>query len=140
MTAPHAEGEIDLRYRSPASHDAAMLAIERIVKDCCVNGASASMSVIGEFLPLLPSASRGLLRVYREAAADVGLMLDGEPTGGCADSGFSGSMGVPTLCGLGPVGGKAHTPEEYVELDSIVPRAQAAALTIVRLDRGGLGN
>jgi glutamate carboxypeptidase len=44
-------------------------------------------------------------------------------------------VGCPTLCGVGPVGGKAHTPEEYLEIDSIVPRAQAMALAILRLDR-----
>ena len=139
-TAPHAEGEIDLRYRLPQARENALAAIARIVKDCRVRGTSASLRIIGEFLPLPRLASSNLLHVYREAAADVGLSVDGERTGGCADSGFSGSMGVPTLCGLGPVGGKAHTPDEYIELDSIVPRTQAAALTIARLDRYGLGN
>jgi glutamate carboxypeptidase len=42
-------------------------------------------------------------------------------------------VGCPTLCAVGPVGGNAHTPEEYLEVDSIVPRAQALALTILRL-------
>jgi glutamate carboxypeptidase len=31
------------------------------------------------------------------------------------------------------VGGHAHSPEEYVELGSLVPRAQALALAIMRL-------
>ena len=44
---------------------------------------------------------------------------------------------TPLICGVGPVGGKAHSPEEYLELDTIVPRAQAAALTILRLKPGG---
>ena len=39
-------------------------------------------------------------------------------------------------CAVGPVGAKAHTPEEYLELDSIVPRAQALALAILRLGQG----
>ena len=38
-------------------------------------------------------------------------------------------MGVPTLDGLGPVGGNDHAPSEYLEIDSIVPRtAMLAAL------------
>jgi glutamate carboxypeptidase len=41
-------------------------------------------------------------------------------------------VGTPTICGVGPVGGLAHSPEEYLELDSIVPRAQALALAILR--------
>ena len=55
-----------------------------------------------------------------------------EFAGGCADSGFAASVWAPTICGVGPIGGRAHSPEEYLEIDSIVPRAQALALTILR--------
>jgi acetylornithine deacetylase/succinyl-diaminopimelate desuccinylase-like protein len=41
--------------------------------------------------------------------------------------------GSATLCGLGPMGGGAHSPDEYIELDTIVTRAQALALTILRV-------
>jgi glutamate carboxypeptidase len=40
---------------------------------------------------------------------------------------------VPTLCGLGPVGGKAHTDEEFCRLDTLVPRTQALAAAICAL-------
>ena len=57
----------------------------------------------------------------------------GEFSGGCADSGFTAAVGCPTLCATGAVGGNAHTPEEYLEIGSLVPRAQALALAILRL-------
>ena len=44
-------------------------------------------------------------------------------------------MGVPTLDGLGPIGGNDHSPAEYLEVDSIVPRTALLAgllLTIAR--------
>jgi glutamate carboxypeptidase len=47
-------------------------------------------------------------------------------------------MGAPTLCGVGPVGGKAHSPEEYLEVDTFVPRAQAMARAILRLGQAGI--
>ncbi|MGR3715854.1 MAG: hypothetical protein ACU0B1_03795 [Thermohalobaculum sp.] len=62
-----------------------------------------------------------------------GLSVGGEFSGGCADSGFAAAVSAPTICGTGPVGGKAHSPEEFLELNSIVPRAQALALTVLRL-------
>jgi glutamate carboxypeptidase len=34
---------------------------------------------------------------------------------------------------MGPVGGRVHTPDEFLEIDSLVPRAQLAALTIARI-------
>jgi glutamate carboxypeptidase len=47
-------------------------------------------------------------------------------------------MGAPTICAVGPVGGNAHTPEEFLRVDSLVPRAQACARAILRLDGAGL--
>jgi glutamate carboxypeptidase len=99
-----------------------------------VPGTSARLEIRGEFLPVTqtPEAEQ-LFACYQSAAADAGLKVAGEFTGGCADSGFTAAVGCPTLCGLGPVGGNAHTPEEYLEVDTMVPRAQAMALAILRL-------
>jgi glutamate carboxypeptidase len=77
--------------------------------------------------------SKILFDAYRAAAKDAGLPdISGEFAGGCADSGFTASVGAPTICAVGPVGGNAHTAQEYLDLDSIVPRAQALALAILR--------
>ena len=54
-------------------------------------------------------------------------------TGGCADSGFAAATGAPTICAVGPVGGRAHSPDEYLEIETLVPRAQALALAVLRL-------
>jgi glutamate carboxypeptidase len=96
---------------------------------CC-----ASIRIIGEFRPLKQSPqSKTLFDQYVGNARDVGLSVGGEFSGGCADSGFAAAVSAPTICGTGPVGGKAHSPEEFLELNSIVPRAQALALTVLRL-------
>ena len=54
-----------------------------------------------------------LFEHYAACANDLDLKVEGEFTGGCADSGFTAGVGTPTICAVGPVGGKAHTPEEY---------------------------
>ena len=98
-------------------------------------GTTAKLTIMGEFLPLTPTpASERLFAGYQAAAGGAGLQVKGEFTGGCADSGFTAAVGCPTICATGPVGGKAHTPEEYLEVDSMVPRAQALALAILRLE------
>jgi glutamate carboxypeptidase len=133
-TAPYAGGEIDLRYVDPADRAAALAALQEIVANATVPGTTARLEVRSEFVPLVPTpASGALFAVYRGAAADAGLQVDGEFSGGCADSGFTASVGCPTLCATGPVGGNAHTPEEYLEIASLVTRAQALALAILRL-------
>jgi len=133
-TAPYAEGQIDLRYVDPADRATVMAAIEKIVATSYVPGTSATLTIKGEFVPVVQSeASKALFEGYQAAARQVGLTtLQGEFSGGCADSGFTAAVGTPTICGLGPVGGLAHTPEEYLEIDSIVPRAQALALAILK--------
>lgn len=133
-TAPYAEGQIDMRYVDPKDRATVMAEIERIIATPYVPGTSAVLTIKGEFVPVVQSeASRALFEGYQAAAKQAGLTtLEGEFSGGCADSGFTAAVGTPTICGVGPVGGLAHTPEEYLELDSIVPRAQTLALAILR--------
>jgi glutamate carboxypeptidase len=133
-TAPQAEGLIDLRYVKPADRTRALDALQAIVDRATVAGTRSKLEIRGEFLPLTATpASEELFASYRSAAADAGLTVEGEFAGGCADSGFTAGVGCPTLCAVGPVGANAHTPEEYLEVESLVPRAQALALTILRL-------
>jgi glutamate carboxypeptidase len=137
--APWAAGEIDVRYVDPADKDDILARIAAIIGRSCVPGTSAELTVKGEFLPLTQSpAAQRLFELYVDAAAATGFTTGGEFTGGCADSGFTAAVGAPTLCGVGPVGGHAHTPDEFLRIDSLVPRAQACARTILRLDAAGL--
>lgn len=130
---------MDLRYVAPGDRAEAMAAIEAIVARSHVAGTRASLEVRGEFLPLVPdAASARLFEAYAAAAAEGGLAVAGEFAGGCADSGFTAAAGAPTLCAVGPVGGGAHTAEEFLRVDSLVPRAQAAARTILALEAAGL--
>jgi glutamate carboxypeptidase len=133
-TAPYAEGQIDMRYIEPADRAKTLAAIEAIIATSSVPGTVAKLRINGEFLPVVQNAaSKNMFDAYRAAAKDAGLPnVEGEFAGGCADSGFTASVGTPTICGVGPVGGNAHTEQEYLELDSIVPRAQTLALAILR--------
>ncbi len=65
-------------------------------------------------------------------AAAMGFELRDAATGGASDANTTAGLGVPTIDGLGPVGGLDHSPGEYLEVDSIVPRtALLAALMAV---------
>jgi glutamate carboxypeptidase len=137
--APWAAGEIDCRYLDPADKEDILARITAIIDRSFAPGTSADLTVKGEFLPLTQSpAAQRLFELYVDAAAATGFPTGGEFTGGCADSGFTAAAGAPTLCGVGPVGGHAHTPEEFLRIDSLVPRAQACARAILRLEATGL--
>jgi glutamate carboxypeptidase len=137
--APWAEGEIDLRYINPEDKDDIMARIGAIMARSEVPGTSTELTIRGEFLPLTQSpAAKKLFEIYVSSAADTGFRTDGEFTGGCADSGFTAAAGAPTICAVGPVGGKAHSPDEFLKLDTLTQRAQACARAILRLEQAGL--
>lgn len=74
------------------------------------------------------------------AAIDLGRRLGhifGEAsTGGVSDGSWTAWSGIPTLDGLGPVGGDDHTPHEYAELATFAPRAGVVAGLVAAIDAG----
>jgi glutamate carboxypeptidase len=131
--APSARGEMDLRYIDPADRGATLKKVEAIMAHAAIPGTRATFDIYAEFLPLVQSeASKRLFDLYAGCGAALGHTITGLFTGGCSDAGFSASVGTPTVCAVGPIGSRAHSPDEYVELGTIVPRAQILALTIMR--------
>ncbi|MGL5736744.1 MAG: M20/M25/M40 family metallo-hydrolase, partial [Beijerinckiaceae bacterium] len=133
--APSAWCEIDLRYIDPPQRAAMIAAIRTIAEEPAVAGTSSALTIKGEFLPLAETPeSAAMFQVYREAATGLGFDVAGSFSGGCADSGFTSAVGCPTLCSVGALGGGGHTPEEWIDIRSLVPGAQALAVAIMRVD------
>ncbi|MGE0006055.1 MAG: M20 family metallopeptidase [Parvibaculaceae bacterium] len=131
---PLCTGEAEVRYLAAADRGPALRSIEDVFGTPDVARSAATFEVYGEFLPFEPSErSDALFRLYRQAASEIGTTVGGEVSGGCADSGVASAQGAPTLCGTGPVGGHSHTADEYILLDSILPRAKTLALSMLRL-------
>ena len=129
--APSAWAEIDLRYIQPEQRARLVEAIRAIVETPNVEGTSGQLEIMGEFLPLTESESgRKLLEIYSVAAARFGVEVTAEFTGGCADSGLTSAVGCPTLCSVGPTGGGGHTPDEFINMDSLLPAAQTLAIAV----------
>ena len=57
----------------------------------------------------------------------LGLDLQEAATGGGSDGNFTAAIGVPTLDGMGAVGGGAHSPGEYVVAGHLVERTALLA-------------
>jgi glutamate carboxypeptidase len=75
-----------------------------------------------------------------EAASALGASLGhefGEATaGGVSDGSWTAARGIPTLDGLGPVGGDDHSPAEYVETASFATRCGVVAGLAAAIDAG----
>lgn len=131
--APSATAQLDTRFVTNQQRVELLAAIEAIIAEEEVPGTQATIRQTSGFLPMEPAMSEALFARYRAQAEKLGFSVEGEFTGGCSDAGTTASLGIPTLCGTGPVGAKMHTDDEYCRLETFVPRAQAVAATILEL-------
>jgi len=81
--------------------------------------------------PMSASSSASLFALAVEAAASRRLPeVVGVAVGGGSDGNFTAALGMPTLDGLGAVGGGAHADDEYVEIATMPDRAHLIAALI----------
>ena len=83
--------------------------------------------------------SAGVASLYAEAkavAAELGRALGEGGTGGGSDGNLTAAIGVPTLDGLGAVGGGAHAVGEYVDAADLPWRAALVAGLLRRILAG----
>lgn len=101
-----------------------------------LGGAELSVQAGMTVPPLEAAASRELFALAREAAAEQGLPpLEGVAVGGGSDGNLTAAAGVPTLDGLGAVGGNAHAEGEWASLSAMPERSALAADLIRRIMR-----
>lgn len=73
--------------------------------------------------PMPESAAMGLFALAQQLLPD----LEAKTVGGASDGNFTAARGVPTLDGLGAVGGGAHADHEYLLIDMMTERANLIA-------------
>ena len=73
------------------------------------------------------AGTMALYETARGIAMSMSIQLPHGSAGGGSDGNFTGSMGIPTLDGLGVRGGDAHTLNEHIEIDSLAERGRLMA-------------
>lgn len=81
----------------------------------------------------LDARSKQLLDVIIPAGGELGLSLNHKPSGGTCDGNKLAAAGLPVIDSMGPRGGNLHSPDEFVQVDSLVERAKLSFLTMRRL-------
>jgi glutamate carboxypeptidase len=76
---------------------------------------------------------RGLFRIAKKLAAELGVTLEESSTGGGSDGNFTAAMGVPTLDGLGAVGEGAHAVNESLLINRIADRTALLAKLVAAI-------
>ncbi len=82
------------------------------------------------------AAQQALFDAVQGTGRALGLELEFVDTGGVCEGNNIFAAGVPNVDTLGVRGGRIHSAEEFVEIDSFVERAQLSALLLNRLADG----
>jgi glutamate carboxypeptidase len=124
-----AEAAIDIRFCTRADADALVAAIHRAADEAAASVPGSSITIEGGIarLPLERTEASGeLMRAYAACARASGLGGDEAPLiGGASDASTSSAMGIASIDGLGPRSAGFHTKQEWIEVATLVPKAQA---------------
>jgi glutamate carboxypeptidase len=126
--------KLDMRAVDRVGAEAIDRAIRETIRHITVAGTSVEIEGSMAFTPMAKTPAVALLVQFaQEVAHELGFEVQDQSTGGASDANTITSFGIPVLDGLGPIGGLDHSPNEYIELDSIVPRTALVAGLIQRI-------
>ncbi|MGH2516364.1 MAG: M20 family metallopeptidase [Ktedonobacterales bacterium] len=132
-----AEADVDLRTYTQADMAALLRDIERALARVTLEGTHFTWKPLQVRPPWERNpGTEGLVARARAVAATLGFDVHAATTGGTSDGNFTAALGIPTLDGLGPIGGLDHGPLEYVAISSVVPRVALLAGLIAALAEG----
>jgi glutamate carboxypeptidase len=137
VVAADAEAAVDVR--APSAAEAARIA-SALAALTPLDGRTR-LSITGGFDRPPMERSEGAARLFamaRDVAAGLGRTLGEGDTGGGSDGNLTAALGVPTLDGLGAVGGGAHAEDEHVTIADLPWRGALLAGLLREVSRSTL--
>lgn len=131
VVSPSASGMIDVRVPNAEEMRRLEQAFREIEASPTLEGTATRITGALNRPPMPKTpAVEAMLDLARPLAEALGFQLLDIATGGGSDGNFTAGIGVPTLDGLGPQGGSAHSPDEYLVVGSVVPRTALMAALV----------
>lgn len=81
------------------------------------------------------------LKLYElvvDLAKGLGQNISWKPSGGCSDGNNFSEVGLPNVDSLGVCGGSIHSDQEYMMIDSLIPRIQLTTAILNHLCEHGM--
>jgi glutamate carboxypeptidase len=124
-----ASAEIDLRFPTKEAKAEIFDRLDISRTDAHVDGTTLEVTPGSGRDPMeRVEGTAGLVLSYAACAHTHGLgNTEALRQGGGSDGNTAAAMGIPTIDALGPRGRFFHTPEEYIEVETLVLRASALA-------------
>jgi glutamate carboxypeptidase len=128
--------EVDVRAVRREDLETAEAAIGELLGRLLVPDTTAELEPMAHWWPMEKLERSGRLVEHAVALAErLGFSVRDTATGGASDANTTAGLGVPSLDGLGPIGGNDHSPAEYLEVASIVPRTTLVAGLVLAISR-----
>lgn len=136
----YAWAQADVRVLYPDEYDRIMKDAEATAKKQLVPDTQVKFSMFQGRPPFAKNDKTDALVAYMKNlyANDLGMVLGIEGSGGGSDANYAAIVGSTAVDGMGVVGGNDHTPDEYIELNSIVPRMYLLTKTLMDIGGGAL--
>jgi glutamate carboxypeptidase len=136
VVAEEATFEVDIRAVTRADLEATEVEIADMIASPILPDVTIEMETMARWWPMEKLERSGRLADLAVGLAGrLGFELKDAATGGASDANTTSGMGIPSLDGLGPIGGNDHSPAEYLEVDSIVPRTALLAALLLAIGR-----
>ena len=136
VVAERCSFEVDLRAIRRADLEAAEAEIRSMLGSLVVADTSAELEPMARWWPMEKLERSGRLVEHAQAVARrLGFDVRDAATGGASDANTTSGKGVASIDGLGPIGGMDHSPAEYLEVASIVPRTVLLAGLLLAIGR-----
>ncbi|PID74111.1 MAG: peptidase M20 [Desulfobacterales bacterium] len=125
---------MDFRFVEPADQKRIAAAVEEIVTKNAVPGVTSAYTVASGRPSMPPTqGNRKLYRIFADIAEALGMTAPEEFRQGVSDANQIAARGVPVIDGLGPVGAKDHSKDEYMIRKTLPERALLTALGMADL-------
>ena len=133
----YAQAVIDTRVVRPEDIDPLVDALRAEAARTIIPGVWAELSGGWGAPPMAYTPDIAALAQLTDVCAqELGFRVQAAKTGGVSYANYLASMGLPVLDGLAPIGGLDHSPREYIQISSIVPRTALLALLMLRRSQG----
>ena len=126
----------DMRFYTMDEWKRLKSSLEQILSKPDIEGIQLSYELTLNRPPLtLVNGTDKLHKTVKESSRELGIPWLTSQPGGVSDGNFVSAEGTPTIDGMGPTGGMMCSPEEFLEISTMVPCGSRLALTIMKLGK-----
>ena len=138
--APWAESRIHLTYRTLEDGQKVVAGIRDAVSRTVIPGTSASISGGLRLYPFERcEAGDKLFGLVKDAGELLGMSIKGQHYDSASEAGFSSSLGVPTICNMGPEG-EQRIPCPFFHREAVQAHRPDGAAGFPRFPAGQIKN